>query len=327
MISGRYPNLGPRSSSTQGSWWSTGRCRRLRRRRRRALGPRARRGRLRRRGAARVGPCRRRRGDRRGARPGAQRPGHPAGDLHPQQHRVPATRAGPPCCIGVGLPRLNTRIAGRSVVVVVRGHQFERELELIRSFVREQEPVVVGVGGAADVPAPPACGPTSWSSTRVLRTPGPTSAKIPHGRPGRRGTDRAGGSRRRSNSSGNSASARRRSSPAATPGTPPCPRRTPASPQSSSGSACTRPSRSSLDRQRPGPPAPHLGPGSRSGRNHRRGRRPLAAPAGCGRGTWFLVMLAGLVALAAAIAVTPLAREGPDQPVRLALRHRPRTLL
>lgn len=52
---------------------------------------------------------------------------------------------------GVGLPRVNTRIAGRSVVVVVRGHEFERELELIGSFIREQEPVLVGVGGAADV--------------------------------------------------------------------------------------------------------------------------------------------------------------------------------
>lgn len=52
---------------------------------------------------------------------------------------------------GTGLPRLGSRIAGRAVVVVVRGHDHERELELIGPFLREQQPVLVGVGGGADV--------------------------------------------------------------------------------------------------------------------------------------------------------------------------------
>lgn len=52
---------------------------------------------------------------------------------------------------GTGLPRLGSRIAGRAAVVVVRGHDHERELELIRPFLREQQPVLVGVGGGADV--------------------------------------------------------------------------------------------------------------------------------------------------------------------------------
>ncbi|HYF71593.1 MAG TPA: putative cytokinetic ring protein SteA [Nocardioides sp.] len=52
---------------------------------------------------------------------------------------------------GVGVPRLATPIAGRSVVVVVSSHDHERELELVRTFVREQQPVLIGVGRGADV--------------------------------------------------------------------------------------------------------------------------------------------------------------------------------
>ncbi|WP_457202958.1 putative cytokinetic ring protein SteA [Nocardioides sp. HB32] len=51
---------------------------------------------------------------------------------------------------GRGVPRLRTRIAGRPVVVVVRGHDHERELSAIRPFLREQDPVLVGVGGGAE---------------------------------------------------------------------------------------------------------------------------------------------------------------------------------
>jgi uncharacterized membrane-anchored protein len=52
---------------------------------------------------------------------------------------------------GRGVPRLDTRIAGRPVVVVVRGHEHESELRLIRRFLREQDPVLVGVGAGAEV--------------------------------------------------------------------------------------------------------------------------------------------------------------------------------
>ena len=51
---------------------------------------------------------------------------------------------------GRGVPRLSTRIGGRPVVVVVRGHEHERELAEIGPYLREQNPVLVGVGGGAD---------------------------------------------------------------------------------------------------------------------------------------------------------------------------------
>lgn len=52
---------------------------------------------------------------------------------------------------GRGVPTLDTRIAGRPVVVVVRGHEHEQELAQIRPFLREQHPVLIGVGAGAEV--------------------------------------------------------------------------------------------------------------------------------------------------------------------------------
>lgn len=52
---------------------------------------------------------------------------------------------------GRGLPRPTTRIAGRPVVVVVRGHEHATEMAEIRTFLREQRPVLIGVGRGADV--------------------------------------------------------------------------------------------------------------------------------------------------------------------------------
>ena len=49
---------------------------------------------------------------------------------------------------GRGLPALTTRIAGRPVVVV--GAADHGDLQAIRPFVREQAPVVIAVGAAAD---------------------------------------------------------------------------------------------------------------------------------------------------------------------------------
>ena len=51
---------------------------------------------------------------------------------------------------GLGLPRPATRIEGRPVVVVVPGHHHRAELESIRAFIREQDPVLVGVDRGAD---------------------------------------------------------------------------------------------------------------------------------------------------------------------------------
>jgi uncharacterized membrane-anchored protein len=52
---------------------------------------------------------------------------------------------------GRGLPRLGTPIAGRPVVVVAPGHDHLAELDLVRTFVREQQPVLIGIGAAADL--------------------------------------------------------------------------------------------------------------------------------------------------------------------------------
>ena len=51
---------------------------------------------------------------------------------------------------GVGLPRLDAEVAGRPVVVVVRGFDHEADLRRIRSFLREREPLLVGVDAGAD---------------------------------------------------------------------------------------------------------------------------------------------------------------------------------
>jgi uncharacterized membrane-anchored protein len=51
---------------------------------------------------------------------------------------------------GRGVPRPATRIAGRPVVVVVQGHEYVAELAAIRPYIREQQPVLIGVERGAD---------------------------------------------------------------------------------------------------------------------------------------------------------------------------------
>jgi uncharacterized membrane-anchored protein len=52
---------------------------------------------------------------------------------------------------GLGLPETATRIAGRPVVVVAPGTGSRRRLESIEAFIREQGPVLVGVDLGADL--------------------------------------------------------------------------------------------------------------------------------------------------------------------------------
>jgi len=52
---------------------------------------------------------------------------------------------------GQGLPRLVTRLSGRPAVVVVPGRDVQAELARARRFAREQDPVVIGVGRGADM--------------------------------------------------------------------------------------------------------------------------------------------------------------------------------
>jgi uncharacterized membrane-anchored protein len=52
---------------------------------------------------------------------------------------------------GVGLPALRTAMAGRPVVVIARDFDHEADLRRLRAFLREQRPVLVGVDAGADV--------------------------------------------------------------------------------------------------------------------------------------------------------------------------------
>jgi uncharacterized membrane-anchored protein len=51
---------------------------------------------------------------------------------------------------GEGIPDVKTRFAGRHAVIVVRGHDYQRDLKSIKHYIREYKPVLVGVDGGAD---------------------------------------------------------------------------------------------------------------------------------------------------------------------------------
>lgn len=51
---------------------------------------------------------------------------------------------------GEGMPDLSVDLAGRHVLVVVRGADYREDLGALRSYIREVRPVLVGVDGGAD---------------------------------------------------------------------------------------------------------------------------------------------------------------------------------
>ena len=51
---------------------------------------------------------------------------------------------------GVGVPELTTRLEGRHVLVVIRGYQYREDLAVLRPYIREFRPVMLGVDGGAD---------------------------------------------------------------------------------------------------------------------------------------------------------------------------------
>jgi uncharacterized membrane-anchored protein len=51
---------------------------------------------------------------------------------------------------GAGLPELSHSLAGRHVLVVVRGYGYREDLAALRSYIRDTKPVLVGVDGGAD---------------------------------------------------------------------------------------------------------------------------------------------------------------------------------
>jgi uncharacterized membrane-anchored protein len=51
---------------------------------------------------------------------------------------------------GVGVPDIETKIAGRHVLLVVRGYDYQADLDVLRPYIREFKPVLIGVDGGAD---------------------------------------------------------------------------------------------------------------------------------------------------------------------------------
>jgi uncharacterized membrane-anchored protein len=51
---------------------------------------------------------------------------------------------------GMGVPEIETEIAGRHALVVVRGYDYEADLDVLRPYIREFKPVLIGVDGGAD---------------------------------------------------------------------------------------------------------------------------------------------------------------------------------
>ena len=51
---------------------------------------------------------------------------------------------------GVGAPEIRTRLEGRHALIVVRGYDYREDLRMLRPYVREYRPVLIGVDGGAD---------------------------------------------------------------------------------------------------------------------------------------------------------------------------------
>ncbi len=50
----------------------------------------------------------------------------------------------------VGVPDISTELEGRQVLVVVRGYRYREDLAVLRPYIREYRPVLIGVDGGAD---------------------------------------------------------------------------------------------------------------------------------------------------------------------------------
>jgi uncharacterized membrane-anchored protein len=51
---------------------------------------------------------------------------------------------------GVGVPDIETDITGRHCLIVVRGYDYQADLDVLRPYIREFKPVLIGVDGGAD---------------------------------------------------------------------------------------------------------------------------------------------------------------------------------
>ncbi|MGC5054530.1 putative cytokinetic ring protein SteA [Micromonospora sp. DT48] len=51
---------------------------------------------------------------------------------------------------GVGVPDIATEVQGRHCLIVVRGYDYKADLDVLRPYIREFKPVLIGVDGGAD---------------------------------------------------------------------------------------------------------------------------------------------------------------------------------
>jgi uncharacterized membrane-anchored protein len=51
---------------------------------------------------------------------------------------------------GVGVPAVDTQLNGRHCLIVVRGYDYKADLDVLRPYIREFKPVLIGVDGGAD---------------------------------------------------------------------------------------------------------------------------------------------------------------------------------
>jgi uncharacterized membrane-anchored protein len=51
---------------------------------------------------------------------------------------------------GIGVPKIDTDLEGRHVLIVVRGYDYRTDLQALRPYIREYRPVLLGVDGGAD---------------------------------------------------------------------------------------------------------------------------------------------------------------------------------
>ena len=51
---------------------------------------------------------------------------------------------------GVGVPEIRTRLEGKHVLIVVRGYHYKEDIVALRPYLRENNPVLIGVDGGAD---------------------------------------------------------------------------------------------------------------------------------------------------------------------------------
>lgn len=60
---------------------------------------------------------------------------------------------------GVGVPDIQTKIAGRHALIVVRGYHYKEDLQALAHYIREFKPVLIGVDGGADALIEAKCTP------------------------------------------------------------------------------------------------------------------------------------------------------------------------